>query len=122
MIACLKRLLFNFVSPLRLEQFTILSFILYRLRPSVHALRLISANFVSLFALVHGSVVPETGTEIKFSGQHKVLYVNRVNTTAMAFVDEESFILGLNSWIFTHKSANTTHCWKAILKSKETFC
>ena len=105
MIACLKRLLFNFLLPLSLVQFTILSFVLCLLRASSHGLSLISANFVCLFALVHALVVLETGTEIKFSGQHKVLSVNRVNTTAMSFVDEKSFILGLNSWIFIHESA-----------------
>ena len=63
-----------------------------------------------------------TGTEIKFFGQHWVLSVNTVNTTAMTFANEESFILGLNSWIFTNESAKCREGSPHLRELKLTRC
>ena len=43
------------------------------------------------------------GTKIEYSGQWTIS-VNRMNTTAITSANEESYILGLNSWIFTDES------------------
>ena len=54
---------------------------------------------------VNGNIVyfGVAGTRIEFSGQW-MISVNMLNTSALTSADEESFVLGRHSWIFTDES------------------